>query len=55
MTDNDYSFLDQCQKNLIDTSARNNLVNFRFSAATCFDIDKFSQARKEQKKSGSIF
>lgn len=55
MTDKDYSFLDQCQKNLIDTSARNNLVNFRFSAATCFDIDKFSQARKEQKNQDQSF
>lgn len=48
-------FLKQCQKNLIDTSARNNLVNFKFSSPTCFDVEKFLQSRKEGKRQAQSF
>jgi hypothetical protein len=55
MSDKDYSFLNQCQKNLIETSARNNLIHFKFAAATCFDVDKFSKVRKKQKNQEQYF
>ena len=42
-------FLKQCQKNLIDTTGRNNLINFKFNAKTCLDIDRIRhQTSKDQ-------
>jgi very-short-patch-repair endonuclease len=38
-------FLKQCQKNLIDTSGRNNLINFKFNAKTCLDLDRVRQQK----------
>jgi superfamily I DNA and/or RNA helicase len=49
------AFLNQCQKNLIDISARNNLVNFKFSSPTCFDIEKFLPTKKEGKRQAQSF
>ena len=55
MNDKNYSFLKQYQKNLIDTSAKNNLVNFTFSSPTCFDVDKFLPAKKEGNRQAQSF
>jgi len=42
-------FLKQCQKNLIDTTARNNLINFKFNSKTCLDFDRIRyQSNKEE-------
>ena len=52
MNGKDNSFLNQCKKNLINTSAKNNnLINFNFQAATCFDFNKFSKSEKNRKNS----
>jgi superfamily I DNA and/or RNA helicase len=55
MSDTKDSFLSQCQKNLIDLTARNNLVNFKFSSPTCFDVAKYSQVKKQQKHQNQSF
>ncbi len=43
-------FLKQCQKNLIDTSGRNNLINFKFNAKTCLDLDRVRQQKNTKIK-----
>ena len=55
MTNEKLLFLNQCQKNLIDTSAKNNLINFKFSSSSCFDAEKYSQVRKNKKNKGQSF
>ena len=52
---NKNSFLNQCKENLIDRSARNNLVSFNFSSSTCLDLEKYSKVKKEGKKQELLF
>ena len=53
--DKDNSFFNQCKKNLIDTTARNNLIHFKFTSQTSLDIDKLSQFQKNKKNQNQSF
>ena len=55
MTNRNSSFLDQCKKNLIDTTARNNLIHFKFTSKTSLDIDKLLQIQKNKKSQNQSF
>lgn len=52
---NERDLLKQFQKNLIDLTARNNLINFKFSSATCFDIEKYYQFQRRSRPNNQSF